>query len=77
MEEYDTWREQSPNGSAQGEQRRKLSFNPVDAWLPPKPYEEPVGAFEVSQTKRIGKPIGAVNCLDTCLLTTNAQFRFS
>jgi hypothetical protein len=52
MEEYDSpWRELSPAGS----QRRKLSFNPVDNWVPPVAEEEPVGAFEVSKTKRICK----------------------
>lgn len=50
MEEYDSpWRELSPAGS----QRRKLSFNPVGSWLPDEVLEEPVGAFEVSKTKRI------------------------
>lgn len=50
MEEYDSpWRELSPAGS----QRRKLSFNPVGSWLPEEALEEPVGAFEVSKTKRI------------------------
>jgi hypothetical protein len=52
MEGYDSpWRELSPTGS----QRRKLSFNPIGSWLPETALEEPVGAFEVSKTKRIGK----------------------
>jgi hypothetical protein len=52
MEEYEnSWRDPSPAGS----QRRKLSFNPVGEWLPPVVLEEPLGAFEVSKTKRIRK----------------------
>ncbi|KAE9981834.1 hypothetical protein EG327_006090 [Venturia inaequalis] len=57
MEEYDSpWRELSPAGS----QRRKLSFNPVGSWLPEEVLEEPVGAFEVSKTKRILQVSAAV-----------------
>jgi hypothetical protein len=33
---------------------RKLSFSPVDTWVPPKlQSEEPIGSFEVSKAKRI------------------------
>ncbi|KAF1816613.1 MFS general substrate transporter [Eremomyces bilateralis CBS 781.70] len=58
LEEYDLWREISPSGG----QRRKLSFNPVDNWVPPLLQEElePIGAFEVSTTKRIAQVIVAV-----------------
>lgn len=31
-----------------------MSFNPVGTWVPPAAKEEPVGAFEVSKTKRLG-----------------------
>lgn len=49
MEEYEPWsREQSPSG-----RQRKLSFNPVGSWVPPAAHEEPVGAFEVSKSKRL------------------------
>jgi len=50
MEEYESVREPSPSGE-QG--NRKLSFNPIGEWVPPVLHEEPVGAFEVSKTKRI------------------------
>lgn len=30
-----------------------MSFNPVGTWLPPTVLEEPVGAFEVSKSRRI------------------------
>jgi hypothetical protein len=50
MEEYESLlRDRSTAGS----QRRKMSFNPVEAWTPPHVLEEPVGAFEVPKTKRI------------------------
>ena len=49
MEEYEPWsREQSPSS-----RQRKLSFNPVGSWVPPAAHEEPVGAFEVSKSKRL------------------------
>lgn len=51
MEEYEPWsREASPDS-----RHRKLSFNPVGTWVPPIAAEEPVGAFEISKTKRIGE----------------------
>lgn len=60
MESFDRWRDQSPTGS----QRRKLSFNPVGTWVPPAASEQPVGAFEVSKTKRIAQvAVAVVYCL--------------
>ncbi|KAF2841045.1 MFS general substrate transporter [Patellaria atrata CBS 101060] len=56
LEEYDRWRDLSPNGG----QNRKLSFNPVNTWLPPMNEENPVAAFEVSKAKRIVQIICAV-----------------
>jgi len=50
MEDYESIREPSPS-SEQG--RRKLSFNPIGESVPPAVHDEPVGAFEVSKTKRI------------------------
>jgi hypothetical protein len=50
MEDYLSVREASPNGE---QRNRKLSFNPIDDWVPPVSHDEPVGAFEVSKTKRI------------------------
>jgi len=71
MEEYDSpWRELSPAGS----QRRKLSFNPVDNWVPPVAEEEPVGAFEVSKTKRILQVAVAVIY---CLLAAGIVFGYA
>ncbi|KAK3076119.1 hypothetical protein LTS18_013863, partial [Coniosporium uncinatum] len=67
MEEYDRWRDLSPTGS----QRRKLSFNPVGTWVPPAASEEPVGAFEVSTTKRIVQVVAAVIY---CLLAAGIVF---
>ena len=60
MESFDRWREQSPTGS----ERRKLSFNPVGEWVPPAAHEIPVGAFEVSKSRRIAQVcIAVVYCL--------------
>jgi hypothetical protein len=51
IEDYESIREPSPAG----ERRRKLSFNPIPAeWVPPEEMSPPVGAFEVSEGKRIG-----------------------
>jgi hypothetical protein len=51
MEEYECLRDPSPAGAS----RRKMSFNPLPAkWVPPEENVQPVGAFEVSSTKRIG-----------------------
>jgi hypothetical protein len=55
MEDYESIREPSPS-SEQG--KRKLSFNPIGST---EVHEEPVGAFEVSKTKRICE-----NHLDFC-----------
>lgn len=33
---------------------RKLSYNPVGHWVPPKAHEPPIGAYEVPTAKRIG-----------------------
>lgn len=60
MEEYEgPWsRESSPDS-----RHRKMSFNPVGTWTP-APFEEPVGAFEVSKWKRILQVFSAgVYCL--------------
>jgi len=70
MEEYDRWRDLSPTGS----QRRKLSFNPVGTWVPPAAAEEPVGAFEVSTTKRIFQVTAAVIY---CLLAAGIVFGYA
>ena len=52
MEEYESLRDPSPVGAA----RRKMSFNPLPAkWVPLEENAQPVGAFEVSSTKRTGR----------------------
>lgn len=70
MESFDRWRDQSPTGS----QRRKLSFNPVGTWVPPSAKEEPVGAFEVSKTRRIVQVAVAVLY---CLLAAGVVFGYA
>lgn len=70
MESWDRWRDQSPTGS----QRRKLSFNPVGTWVPPAAKEEPVGAFEVSKSKRIAQVAAAVVY---CLLAAGIVFGYA
>jgi len=54
MDQYEEWNRD--RSSSMGS-RRKLSFNPVGQWVPPAAHEEPLGAFEVSKAKRIGKSV--------------------
>ncbi|KAF2755003.1 MFS general substrate transporter [Pseudovirgaria hyperparasitica] len=72
LEEYEpSWsREQSPNRMP----GRKLSFNPVGEWVPLAAHEEPVGAFEVSKTKRIIQ-VGAA--VVYCLFAAGVVFGFA
>lgn len=56
MEGVERWRSNSPTGS----QRRKLSFHPIDEWIPPTTQADPVGAFQVSKGKRIAQVTIAV-----------------
>lgn len=70
MESFDRWRSQSPTGS----ERRKLSFNPVGEWTPPVVFDAPVGAFEVSKTKRIAQVIIAVLY---CLFAAGVVFGYA
>ncbi|KAL9030438.1 MAG: hypothetical protein Q9196_001443 [Gyalolechia fulgens] len=49
MSSYEHVRGSSPARS----EHRKMSFNPVGTWIPPAAKEEPVGAFEVSKTRRL------------------------
>ncbi|KAI9791281.1 MAG: hypothetical protein M1816_004062 [Peltula sp. TS41687] len=53
---------------------RKLSFNPVGEWVPPRPQEELVGAFEVSKTKRLLQVWVAVIY---CLLAAGIVFGYA
>ncbi|KAI9730441.1 MAG: hypothetical protein M1834_005951 [Cirrosporium novae-zelandiae] len=55
MESYEHARGISPS-----REPRKMSFNPVETWVPPAAHEEPVGAFEVPKTKRLLQIIVAV-----------------
>lgn len=49
MSSYEHVRGSSPARS----EHRKMSFNPVGTWVPPAAKKEPVGAFEVSKTRRL------------------------
>ncbi|KAF2263078.1 MFS general substrate transporter [Lojkania enalia] len=69
MEEYEPWsREASPDS-----RHRKMSFNPVGTWTPAA-HEEPVGAFEVPQWKRILQVVSAVIY---CLFAAGVVFGFA
>lgn len=70
MEAFDQWRGQSPTGS----ERRKLSFNPIADYVPPRAEEETVPAFEVSATKRMVQVAIAVVY---CLLAAGPVFGFA
>ncbi|KAI9836314.1 MAG: hypothetical protein M1837_003421 [Sclerophora amabilis] len=70
MESRDRSQERSPDRARD----RKLSFNPVGSWVPPAAYEEPVGAFEVSRTKRIFQVLVAVIY---CLLGAGIVFGYA
>ncbi|KAL8918685.1 MAG: hypothetical protein Q9208_007246 [Pyrenodesmia sp. 3 TL-2023] len=60
MSSYEHVRGSSPARS----EHRKMSFNPVGTWVPSAAKEEPVGAFEVSKTRRIVQvAIAVVYCL--------------
>jgi MFS family permease len=72
MEHFEHWSERAP--SPTGSERRKLSFNPVGEWTPPTVQEEPVGAFQVSKTKRILQVAVAVVY---CLLAAGVVFGFA
>ncbi|KAL8856276.1 MAG: hypothetical protein Q9178_007113 [Gyalolechia marmorata] len=50
MGSYEHVRGSSPARS----EHRKMSFNPVGSWVPPAAKEDPVGAFEVPKTRRLG-----------------------
>ncbi|KAL8827700.1 MAG: hypothetical protein Q9191_003028 [Dirinaria sp. TL-2023a] len=53
---------------------RKMSLNPVATQLPPAAKEEPIGAFEVSKTKRIVQVAVAVVY---CLLSAGVVFGYA
>ncbi|KAL9601779.1 MAG: hypothetical protein Q9219_002269 [cf. Caloplaca sp. 3 TL-2023] len=56
MSSYEHVRGSSPAKS----EHRKMSFNPVGTWVPPAAKKEPVGAFEVSKTRRFAQVATAV-----------------
>ena len=56
MGSYEHVRGSSPARS----EYRKMSLNPVSAQLPPAAKAEPIGAFEVSKSKRICEPVQLV-----------------
>ncbi|KAF2089801.1 MFS general substrate transporter [Saccharata proteae CBS 121410] len=72
MESFEPFRGRSC--SPTGSQRRKLSFNPVGTWEPEDAREVPVGAFDVSKTKRIFQVAAAVLY---CLLAAGIVFGYA
>ncbi|KAF2093762.1 MFS general substrate transporter [Rhizodiscina lignyota] len=73
LEDYDRLSRRSSMSPA-GSQRRKLSFNPVDTWVPEHTAEVPVGAFEVSKTKRI---LQVATAVIYCLLAAGIVFGYA
>ncbi|KAL8843823.1 MAG: hypothetical protein Q9176_001785 [Flavoplaca citrina] len=55
-------------------EHRKMSFNPVGTWVPPAAKEEPVGAFEVSKTRRLVQVAAAVVY---CLFAAGVVFGYA
>ncbi|KAL8786358.1 MAG: hypothetical protein Q9213_002855 [Squamulea squamosa] len=70
MSSYEHVRGSSPARS----EHRKISFNPVGTWVPPAAKEEPVGAFEVSKTRRLAQVTTAVVY---CLLAAGVVFGYA
>ncbi|KAL8673786.1 MAG: hypothetical protein Q9168_001798 [Polycauliona sp. 1 TL-2023] len=70
MSSYEHVRGSSPARSA----HRKMSFNPVGTWVPPAAKEQPVGAFEVSKTRRLVQVAAAVVY---CLFAAGVVFGYA
>lgn len=57
-------RQLEETASADDSDGRKLSVNPVGQWIPPAAKQEPIGAFEVSRSRRIAQVgIAVISCL--------------
>ncbi|KAI9755794.1 MAG: hypothetical protein M4579_004157, partial [Chaenotheca gracillima] len=69
-EAFDRSRDASPGRASD----RKMSFNPVGTWDPPKAHEEPIGAFEVPRAKRLLQVALAVVY---CLLAAGIVFGYA
>ncbi|CAL8582965.1 hypothetical protein XPA_008605 [Xanthoria parietina] len=70
MSSYEHVRGSSPARS----EHRKMSFNPVGTWVPPAAKKEPVGAFEVSKTRRLAQVAAAVVY---CLFAAGVVFGYA
>ncbi|KAL8686191.1 MAG: hypothetical protein Q9218_007282 [Villophora microphyllina] len=70
MSSYEHVRGSSPARS----EHRKMSFNPVGTWVPPAAKEEPVGAFEVSQTRRL---VQVATAVIYCLFAAGIVFGYA
>ncbi|KAL9599555.1 MAG: hypothetical protein Q9179_003516 [Wetmoreana sp. 5 TL-2023] len=70
MSSYEHVRGSSPARS----EHRKLSFNPVGTWVPPAAKEEPVGAFEVSKTRRL---VQVATAVVYCLFAAGIVFGYA
>ncbi|KAL9577561.1 MAG: hypothetical protein Q9212_006291, partial [Teloschistes hypoglaucus] len=70
MSSYEHVRGSSPARS----EHRKMSFNPVGTWVPPAAKEEPVGAYEVSKTKRL---VQVATAVVYCLFAAGIVFGYA
>ncbi|KAL8735308.1 MAG: hypothetical protein Q9166_000853 [cf. Caloplaca sp. 2 TL-2023] len=70
MSSYEHVRGSSPARS----EHRKMSFNPVGTWVPPAAKEEPVGAFEVSKTRRL---VQVATAVVYCLFAAGVVFGYA
>ncbi|KAL9019253.1 MAG: hypothetical protein Q9185_003427 [Variospora sp. 1 TL-2023] len=70
MSSYEHVRGSSPARS----EHRKMSFNPVGTWVPPAAKKEPVGAFEVSKTRRL---VQVATAVVYCLFAAGIVFGYA
>ncbi|KAL8651670.1 MAG: hypothetical protein Q9210_003119 [Variospora velana] len=70
MSSYEHVRGSSPARS----EHRKMSFNPVGTWVPPAAKKEPVGAFEVSKTRRL---VQVTTAVVYCLFAAGIVFGYA
>ncbi|KAL8713228.1 MAG: hypothetical protein Q9220_002749 [cf. Caloplaca sp. 1 TL-2023] len=70
MSSYEHVRGSSPARS----EHRKMSFNPVGTWVPPAAKEDPVGAFEVSKSRRL---VQVATAVVYCLFAAGVVFGYA
>ncbi|KAL8948473.1 MAG: hypothetical protein Q9222_005349, partial [Ikaeria aurantiellina] len=70
MSSYEHVRGSSPARS----EHRKMSFNPVGTWVPPAAKKEPVGAFEVSKSRRL---VQVATAVVYCLFAAGVVFGYA